>query len=158
MAQPKLEQIFGEVSSNVKPAKSLYGATLVGAAGDADLLDFYADKIADKLGIPQTKNSIFEYLRDNWATYGKKLKSEGVTQPLARAIYEGAGGALWEVPKLLGLGKALRGARAATLPAMGAVRGFKEGGIPGASIGATTGAITHGTLKGLHLALGQVSL
>ncbi len=126
----------------VKPVKTLYGGVLKASANTADTLDFYADKISKTLNIPETKNSIFEYLRDNWNTVGTRLQKEGLSKGVAQKIYSGLGEAGWEVPKLMALGPE-------GLVISGAAEGGKTGGVKGAVVGATTGALFKGTLKGM---------
>src|SRR4030043_40876 len=61
----------------VGPAKTFYGGLLKAAGRSAGTIDFYADKIAGVIGIPETKNSVFEFLKNNWTFYGEKLQKEG---------------------------------------------------------------------------------
>lgn len=128
--------------SFLKPAKTFYGGTLLSAANAADTLDYYSDKIAKAIGVPETKNSIFEVLRNNWTYYGDRLKNEGLSKGLMEKIYSGLGEAGWEVPKLMALG-------GQGLVISGAAEGGKEGGVKSAVTGAITGGLTKGMLKGL---------
>jgi len=134
--------------SLVKPVKSFYGGTLKASAAFADTLDFYADKVMNKIGLPQaTKGGIIEYLRDNWQYYGDKFQKEGVSNKLIKEVYSGLGKAFFDVPvKYMGPGKLLG---PATLPTVGAIEGFREGGVKGAAGGAASGALYGGVLRGL---------
>lgn len=126
----------------IKPAKTFYGGTLKAAAGTADLLDFYSDKLARTFGQPETKNSIFEYLRNNWSYYGDKLQKEGLSKGVIQKIYSGLGQAGFEVPKLMAMGPE-------ALAISGAAEGYKEGGIKGAVTGAIGGKVMKGIIKGI---------
>lgn len=135
----------------VKPVKTFYGGTLKSAANFADTLDFYSDKIAKTLNIPETKNSIFEILRDDWNYYGDKLQKEGISEGVVKKIYSGLGNAGFEVPKLMALGQY-------GLIISGAAEGGKTGGGKGAAVGAITGGLTKGMLKGLNVLPAPVKL
>lgn len=128
----------------VKPAKTFYGGTLRAATNFADTLDFYADKIAKVLNIPETKDSIFEVLRDNWSYYGEKLQKEGLSKGVIKEVYSGLGQAGFEVPKLMAMGPQ-------GLVISGALEGGKEGGVPGAIKGGVAGALFKGILKGTQV-------
>ncbi|RKY32391.1 MAG: hypothetical protein DRP74_02650 [Candidatus Omnitrophota bacterium] len=130
--------------SFTKPIKTFYGGTLTSSANFADTLDFYADKIAQILGLPETKDSIFEYLRDNWSYWADKLQKEGVSNKIAKAVYFGLGQACFEIPKLMALGPY-------GLVISGAAEGYKEGEVKGALAGGTVGVLTKGMLKGLNV-------
>jgi len=133
--------------SFIKPIKTFYGGTLKASANLADILDFYTNKITEKIGKPELKPKIFEYLRDNWATTGEQLQKEGVTNKFMKSLYSGLGQAAFDVPVLMAGGTVLKGA---TLPVAGAVSGFREGGVKGAVIGGVSGAAMGGVLKGLQ--------
>jgi len=128
----------------IKPVKTFYGGTVKASANLADTLDFYSDKIAKIIKQPETKNSIFEYLRDNWGAYGDKLQKEGISNKLVKEIYSGLGEASFEVPKLMALGPQ-------GLVISGAAEGGKTGGVKGAVTGAVTGGLTKGILGGLNV-------
>lgn len=125
----------------VQPAKTFYGGTLKSAANFADTLDFYSDKIANVLGVPETKDSVFEYLRDNWGQYGNKLQKEGVSNKLIKSIYSGLGEAGFEIPKLMTMGPQ-------GLAISGALEGGKTGGFKGVVTGAAKGALFKNILRG----------
>jgi hypothetical protein len=134
--------------SLIKPIKSFYSGVLNASAHLADTIDFYADKVSKALGKPESKDGIFDYLRDNWATAGQKLAKEGLSEGFTKELYQGLGQASFDVPVLMAGGTVLK---AATLPVAGAVEGFKEGGIGGATKGAISGVAMHGVLKGLSV-------
>jgi len=127
----------------IKPAKTFYGGTLKASANLADTLDFYSDKIAKKLNMPETKNSIFEYLKKNWATEGERLEKEGLSEGVVKKIHSGLGQAAFEVPKLMTLGPG-------ALAISGAAEGYKEGGVRGAFTGGITGGLMKGAIKGIQ--------
>lgn len=133
----------------IKPAKSFQSGVLKGSAATADLLDFYSDKLANAVGLPETKNSIFEQLKNNWSYYSEKFDKEGVSDGLLKQIYKGAGLGAEKATELASLAKA--GLGLFTLPVTSAAEGFKEGGTAGAIIGAAQGSLMHGTVKGLNL-------
>src|SRR3990167_3840906 len=137
--------------SIIKPVKTFYGGTLKASANFADTLDFYSDKIAQKLNLPETKNSIFEYLRDNWTTYGEQLQKEGLSEGVVKKIFSGLGEAGFEIPKLMALGPQ-------GLVISGAAEGGKTGGVKGAFMGGISGGLTKGMLKGLNVLPTKVKL
>lgn len=129
--------------SFIKPGKDVYGSFLKGSANAMDTLDFYSDKIAKFIGVPETKDSVFEILKDNWNFYGDKLEKEGLPEGLMKKIYQGLGSAGFEVPKLMALGPQ-------GLIISGAAEGGKEGGVKGSILGGIEGGLTKGILKGLN--------
>jgi len=151
--QPKTSILQESV---IKPAKSFYGGTLKASANLADTLDFYSNKIVEKIGKPELKPKIFEYLRDNWATSGEQLEKEGVSNNLIKQVYSGLGQAFFDVPvKYMGPGKFLKGT---TLPVVGAAEGYKEEGMKGAVTGGVKGALMKGTLEGLNVLPTKIKL
>lgn len=118
----------------VKPVKTAYGGVLKSAANTADTADFYAGKIAQAMGKPETKDSVFKYLKDNWSTAGEQLQREGLSEGLIQKIYSGLGGAGFDIPKLMAMGPM-------GLTLSGILEGGKEGGVPGAVTGGIGGAL-----------------
>ena len=130
----------------IGPAKDLMAGVYKASASTADLIDFYASKVSEKLNLPKTE--VFSYMKSNWADLADQFSKDGLSEGLAKKIYQGLGRAAWDVPvKYMGPGKVLGGA---TLPAVGAAEGYKEGGVKGAIQGGAEGALMHGTLKGLN--------
>ena len=126
----------------VKPAKSFYGGTLQAAGETARVADLWADKIAKTLGMPETKDSVFEYLSNNWSTVGRRLQKEGLSLGLAKEIYSGAGRAGWDIPKIMSFGRF-------GMPITGALEEGAEGGVGGMVSGGARGALMQGTIRGL---------
>lgn len=144
----------------VKPAKTFYGGVLKSAANLADTINFYSKKLIDlmpnqdklhPLLKQRIESNVFEYLRDNWSTYGEKLQKEGVSNKLVKEIYSGLGEAGFEIPKLMALGSQ-------GLVISGAAEGGKVDGVKGAVTGAVTGGLTKGMLKGLNVLPTKVKL
>ena len=131
----------------VQPAKTFMGGIDKATAEMFDLIDFYAGKAAEKLGKPELKPQIFSNLKDIYEQEGSRLQEEGVQNKFTKALYSGLGQAAFDVPvKYMGPGKFLKGA---TLPTLGAIEGFKGGGVKGAATGAASGALMKGTLTGM---------
>jgi len=130
----------------IKPIKSFYSGVLNASAHIADTIDFYADKVSKALGKPESKDSIFDYLRDNWATAGQKLAKEGLSEGFTKDLYAGLGQATTDVATLMAGGTVLKGA---TLAVAGATEGLKQEGPIGAVKGAVSGGAMQGILQGL---------
>lgn len=145
-AQPQKAE--GKVNNFVQPLATAGGGFYKAAGKTAELLGFYADKISKAIGVPETKESVFKTLANNWGSMGDTLKKKGLTEGLMQKVYEGLGQAGWDVPKMMAMSPFLKGA---TLAAQGAAEGYKEGGIKGAAGGAGQGALFHGALKGVKV-------
>lgn len=135
----------------VAPAKTVAGGFQNAAADSAELIDFYADKIAGIFGKPESKNSVLDMLAKDWRYWGDKLSKEGLSDSLIQKLYAGAGRAGWDLPELMVGGKILKATKIPVLAAAGALKGGKEGGVKGAATGALAGALQGGTLKGTRV-------
>lgn len=104
-----------------------------------DALQKAAEYISKKTGLP--KGDAFKMLSEDNAQRSESLKAKGVGG-LAGDIAAGVGGAAWDVPNIMALGKF-------GLPIHGGLMGAAEGGLEGAATGAATGALAHGALTGM---------
>lgn len=129
----------------VQPFKSTVAGVYKASAHTAGLLDFYSDKLSSVIGIPETKDSIFETLERDWSKYGKEWEKEGIPGGVMKKVYQGLGEMGWKIPV-----EYMTATKALGPLGFGAVGAFEAGpqGPKQAAIEAIKGIAMQQTLRG----------
>ena len=128
-----------------KMGKGFYGAA-ARTAGALDKASMALAEWGEKItGIPKEKlrGGAFKELEKDWDYYSEKLGEKGIGG-VAGEVFEGVGGATWDIPAIMTFGKF-------GLPIYGGLMGGAEGGLPGAVEGAISGALIHKSLGAIGL-------